>query len=196
MKRSVPVGALVLALLVAQSATITLGAQTTTFNLAGGLAIPTGDFGDFHESGYTLIAGIGLTQRASPIAFRAEGIYNEFNRKSSVLGNGNSRAGGITGNATYDFRLASGAFTPYVIGGIGFFSTRFGGGDSDTNVGWNVGGGLRFPLSGFSAYFEARYHYIWGPKASSLVPGGILPPGTEDRSANGQYFPVTFGIRF
>jgi hypothetical protein len=68
---------------------------------------------------------------------------------------------------------------------------------SSTDFGINVGGGFGFRLGDHAeAYFEARYHYIWGPKASSLVPGGILPPGTEDRNANGQYFPVTFGIRF
>ena len=68
---------------------------------------------------------------------------------------------------------------------------------SSTDFGINVGGGFGFRLGDHAvAYFEARYHYIWGPKASSLVPGGILPAGTEDRKANGQYFPVTFGIRF
>jgi opacity protein-like surface antigen len=68
---------------------------------------------------------------------------------------------------------------------------------SSTDFGINVGGGFNFRLGDHvHAYFEARYHYIWGPKASSFVQGGVLPPGFVDKNANGQYFPVTFGIRF
>jgi len=68
---------------------------------------------------------------------------------------------------------------------------------SSTDFGINFGGGVGFRLAEHAeVYVEARYHYIWGPKASSLVPGGVLPPGYEDKSGNGQYFPITFGIRF
>ena len=47
-----------------------------------------------------------------------------------------------------------------------------------------------------SFYVEARYHYILGPKASSFSQGGLLPPGFEDKNANGSYIPITFGFRF
>lgn len=68
---------------------------------------------------------------------------------------------------------------------------------SSTDFGINFGGGFGFRLAEHAeAYFEARYHYIWGPKASSFVQGGVLPAGVEDKNANGQYFPITFGIRF
>jgi hypothetical protein len=136
------------------------GGGSVRFNLAAGLALATSDFGDRNESGYSLVAGIGMTQPGSPISFRAEGIYNEFNPK---FGGGKATAGGITGNAIYE--LSSGptpTFTPYAIGGIGYFSTkepRFTNANQ-TNVGWNLGGGIRFPLSGFSAYVEARYHSV------------------------------------
>ena len=146
---------------------LTLGPQAaraqktpTTFNLAGGIGLPTGSFGDFNESGFSLIGGLGFAAPASPIRFRAEAAYNQFNHKSPS--SQSSRAGGFTGNAVYDFAMAPGAtFTPYAIGGIGLYGTRdFDNSDSQWNVGWNLGGGVRFPLTGFSVYVEARYHSV------------------------------------
>ena len=44
--------------------------------------------------------------------------------------------------------------------------------DADNNhFGWNVGGGLRFPLTGFSAYVEARYHSTSDFKFTPIVFG-------------------------
>jgi len=49
-----------------------------------------------------------------------------------------------------------------VIGGIGYYSTRDASFTTRTesNIGWNVGGGFQFPLTGFSGYVEARYHTV------------------------------------
>ena len=44
------------------------------------------------------------------------------------------------------------------------------------NFGYNVGGGVRFALSGFSAYVEARYHSI--------------------SNANVSFVPLVFGLQF
>ncbi len=60
----------------------------------------------------------------------------------------------------------------------------------------NFGGGVNVGSQAIQFYAEARYHYIWGPKASSFVQGGTLPPGVSDSNANGQYFALTFGLRF
>lgn len=146
-----------------------LAQNITTFNLAGGMAAPTSDFGDRTDAGYTLIAGIGVRQRGSPLSGRLEGIYNELDPE---FGRDKAKVGGITANAQYDFAPASGgSFTPYMIGGVGFFSTREPRFDDDnrTNVAWNLGGGLRIPLTGFSVYFEARYHRVADVNIS-LVP--------------------------
>jgi len=67
---------------------------------------------------------------------------------------------------------------------------------SSTDMGMDFGGGVTFKLGDAAQFYvEARYHYIWGPKASELAPNG-LPPGTEDKNANGSYIPITFGFRF
>jgi opacity protein-like surface antigen len=153
-------------------------AQTPTFNLAAGLAVANGNFGDRNDAGYALIVGIGMKPLASPLSFRAEGIYTEYNQNFE---DGKARAGGITGNAIYDFSIGTGMmFTPYAIGGIGYYSTRepvrnFNV-ESQTNIGWNIGGGVRFPLTGFSAYVEARYQSVGNV--------GI------------QFAPIVFGLSF
>jgi opacity protein-like surface antigen len=138
-------------------------AAHSTFNFAGGWAVPTGDYGTLNQSGFALIGGLGINAPGSPIRFRAEASYNQFNHKDSVdpFG-GSSRAGGFTGNAIYDFPMSRGSgFTPYAIGGIGLYGTRdFDDEETAWNVGWNLGGGIRFPLTGFSVYVEARYHSI------------------------------------
>jgi len=153
-------------------------ANTTHFNIAAGLTLPTGEFGNDNDAGYNLILGIGAKPRTSQLGFRAEGIFNEFNAHGT---DEKSRAAGITGNATYD--LATGnrtnANSLFVIGGIGYYRTR----DAsllftrnESNVGWNVGGGFQFPLTGFSAYVEARYHTV--------------------SNTNVRFVPISFGLLF
>jgi opacity protein-like surface antigen len=147
----------------------------TTYNLAAGGALPTGSYGDFNETGFALAGGLGLAMPASPIRFRVEAAYNQFNHKSPF--NESSRAGGFTGNAIYDFSSGRGSPTPYAIGGIGLYGTRnFDDQNTAWNAGWNLGGGIRFPLTGFSVYVEARYHSI--------------------SSADVSFAPITFGIVF
>jgi len=152
--------------------------NATHFNLAAGVTLPTGAFGDRNDAGYNVIVGLGMKQRGSALGFRAEGIYNEFNEHGT---NEKSRAGGITANATYDLSTNSRSNTSslYVIGGVGYYSTRetfFSFGESQTNIGWNVGGGFQFPLTGFSAYVEARYHTV----SSTVV----------------RFVPISFGLVF
>jgi opacity protein-like surface antigen len=61
---------------------------------------------------------------------------------------------------------------------------------SMTDFGINVGGGVSFPVGdSASIYFEARYHYIWGSEVKDST-------GKSYGKANGQFFPITGGIRF
>jgi opacity protein-like surface antigen len=63
---------------------------------------------------------------------------------------------------------------------------------SSTDFGINVGGGIAFRVAeAASIYFEARYHYIWGPTVDASAAGG-----SSSQKANGQFFPITGGIRF
>lgn len=157
----------------------TVHAQGANFSLSGGFSLANGDFGQRNDAGYSIGVGIGMTQAGSPISFRADGIYNEFNSK---FNDGKSHAGGVIASALYDFAMKDAPFTPYAIGGVGLYSTKEPSlveTESQTNVGWSLGAGIRFPLTGFSAYVESRYHSV-----STNAPGGVA------------FAPVVFGLRF
>ena len=98
-------------------------------------------------------------------------------------------ASGATGYVTVcDPVLYICSETPTSVNGVA--GTR-----SSTDVGMNVGGGLNVRLSQHvGAFFEARYHYIWGPSITQHnVPAGTQPASLK---ANGEFVPITFGIRF
>lgn len=152
-------------------------ANNFEFTIGAGAAFPTGSFGDHHDVGYNLNVGIGTKQATTPLGFRLEGMYNEWN--VSGVGDFKRHAGGVLANATYDIPLSPAGKnknnpgnTLYGIGGLGWLGT----GDGDTHLGWNIGGGFRFPLTGFSAFVEARYHSV--------------------SDGNVKFVPVTFGLAF
>jgi hypothetical protein len=61
---------------------------------------------------------------------------------------------------------------------------------SSTDFGMDFGGGVKF-----GAFFaDARYHYIWGPEVERQGTAGGTVSG--DGKANGQFFQLTFGIRY
>jgi hypothetical protein len=166
-------------------------AQSTNqfhLSLGGGLSVPTGDFGSSTDNGYNLVVGVSAHQPNQALGLRAEGFFNQFN--SNEFSDTHLQVGGITGNATYDFNLGSmsggrrgrarnnadnGGL--YAIGGLGWYQAKvttdnFGDLSSENHLGWNIGGGFRFPLSGFSAYIEARYNSmnLNGGSTLSFVP--------------------------
>ena len=150
------------------------------FSLSGGFSLANGDFGQRNDAGYAIGVGLGMAQPNSPLSFRLDGIYTEYNNKDFVE---KAQAGGVIASALFDFvQTRNASFTPYLIGGVGLYSTKepvvTGTDEGDTNVGWSVGGGVRIPLSGFSAYVESRYHSI------SNAPAGVA------------FAPIVFGLRF
>ena len=65
---------------------------------------------------------------------------------------------------------------------------------SSTDFGMDFGGGAKFGVF----YAELRYHYIWGPEVEERISNLPAVSTTTDsnRSANGQFLTVTFGVRF
>jgi hypothetical protein len=60
---------------------------------------------------------------------------------------------------------------------------------SSTDFGINGGGGYAFKISDSAKlYAEARYLYVWGPD--------VQVNGTTKANANGQFIPLSFGIRW
>ena len=170
--RSAAVAAILAAFAVSARAQSTSSAMH--FNIAAGATLPTGTFSDAVDLGYHVTGGIGLQDRSSSLGFRGEVSYNGFSGKN---GGSNGHVTGFTANFSYDLGSAGATASKlYMIGGVGFYNSGGENGGSDTNFGWNVGGGFRFPLSGFSAYLEARFHSV---------------SNTDIR-----YVPISFGLIF
>jgi len=140
--------------------------------VALGAAVPTGDFGDIAKMGYNVSGGLALSAPLVPIGVRVEGMYNAFDAKAPFTGTQKITAGTV--NATF-----GGAMLPmvYAIGGVGIYHFDPAGTENN-KFGFNIGAGLKIPLTGFGAHVEARYHHV-------SVGGGTF-----------SFIPVTFGVTF
>lgn len=175
--------AIVAAGLLAAAPTVGVAQSRMSLSLAGGLAAATGDLGNAVDLGFNAAAGVNLGGTRLPVGLRFEGAYNGFGYKNDIPGDVRI----ISGTANAVFNLSQTPDSPYLIAGLGAYNRRLSGGstfrasDSKTATGINVGGGLRFPLSGLSTFFEARYHRMLG---------------NSNEGANYQFIPITFGIMF
>ena len=151
-------------------------AAQARFGVSGGLAAPVSDLGDVADLGYNVTAGLFFGGTRVPIGARIDGSLNGFSLKNV---NEDVRVLDATANAVVN--IGQLPTSPYLIGGLGLYNSKFGSGDSENAVGVNLGGGLRFTLGDFSTFFEARYHRMLGDR---------------DRGGNLQFIPITFGIVF
>jgi hypothetical protein len=146
------------------------------FSVSGGLAAPMSDLGDAADLGYNVGAGLNFGGTYLPIGARIEGSLSQFSLKNL---NEDVRILNATANAVVN--IGQGNDSPYLIGGLGIYNSKFGNADSENAVGANLGGGLRFPVGGLNAFFEARYHAMLGDRGAG---------------ANLQFIPITLGIVF
>lgn len=143
-------------------------------SVSGGIAAPVNDLGDVADLGYNVAAGLNFGGTRLPIGARIEGSLSGFGLKDF---NEDVRIVNATANAVVN--LSQRADSPYLIGGLGLYNSKFGNDDSQNAVGVNLGGGLRFPLATLNTFFEARYHAMLGDRRDG---------------ANLQYIPITFGL--
>lgn len=142
------------------------GAQAQGYNpfqigASGGVGFPTGDLGNGTNTGYNIALVLGYKPQLLPVSVRAEAAYNQFGLQG---GGGNINIPSFTGNLAYDLPLGM-SFTPYAVGGVGLYrpSADLGGGNTGTenDFGWNIGGGVKIPLSSsFQTFIEARYNSV------------------------------------
>jgi len=152
----------------------------TSFSAAAGLAMPIGSTADGAKMGYNATLGLGIKPPLAPIGLRIEGMWNQFDLKNSSAG---MRLLAGTANVTL-----SGAGMPipmgYLIGGLGIYNSALTNlptgvtSSSESKVGFNVGVGLNFPLTGFSTYAEARLHIV------------------NTSGSSTKFIPIVFGIKF
>jgi hypothetical protein len=157
------------------------------FGVAAGAGAPAGDTGDTFETGFNGSAFLNWTPAVSPVGLRVEGMYHNMGVESQTDPD--------TGDAEIIAGLAGAVIAPkngtvkqYAVGGggvynvdvdrLGLVATR---GYNETELGWNAGGGVAFPLGKTNVFVEARYHSI----------------NTDGRDVERiQLVPVTVGIVF
>ncbi|HEY8835104.1 MAG TPA: outer membrane beta-barrel protein [Chthoniobacterales bacterium] len=150
---------------------------------SGGIAFPTSDLGNVTNTGYNVSVMVGYKPQLTPISVRAEAAYNQFGSK---IFNGNVNIPAFTGNLV--FGLPMGMLSPYAIGGAGLYRTNVdvtnGGSAGENHFGFNIGGGIKIPLStSFETFVEARYNRV-----SINNNGG----GSSSLS----FVPITVGVMF
>lgn len=164
------------ALVLAASSTVT-GAQAATtltkpFSLgfSGGASIPFGDLSSAVNTGYSLNGHVALAAPLLPISFRGDVGYNNWGAQG---GGSNAHMWSFTGNAVYSL-AALPIVHPYLIGGIGAYKGGVSSGsltvNDNTSFGYNIGGGVTLPLSGFNTFVEARYNQVTGGSSAKFVP--------------------------
>lgn len=129
---------------------------------ATGISLPAGVFADRYEAGVHVGVGVELRHSGSRVGWRVEGTWDDFSPKYGGRDN-HQRAGGLTANGILSLtppRLTAVAL--YAIGGVGYYNTRemVVSGGTQSNIGWDGGGGLRFPIGRAWFYLEGRFHDI------------------------------------
>jgi opacity protein-like surface antigen len=171
------------------------------FGVSAGAAVPTGDFGDGVNTGYSVDGIVTLRLPASPISFRGEVGYTRFGFKDGFLED--DEVGDVSGNLRFLSGVANvvlgvpagptAVVRPYLIGGVGIYNSRasFSGegitvnSNSQNNLGFNGGAGIEIPLSGITGLGEVRF-------VSVRTKGD----GDDDLGVNANHVAIRFGIRF
>lgn len=153
-------------------------AKPVQIGIAGGAAIPTSDLSDVASTGFNGTLTVGFSPAMIPLGIRIDGAYNQFAIKDAV-GSGNIHFVSVTGNFVY--KIPGATVSPYAIGGAGWYQAEVNltglGSGSENKFGWNLGGGISMPLSGFSTFIEARYNQVQTDTPLKFIP-------------------ITFGIMF
>jgi hypothetical protein len=142
------------------------------FNVNAGAAMPMSDAGDVWNAGFRVGAGLEFRAPVVPVGLRIDGGYDRMGLKLD----GSSKLSILSGTA--NAVLALPVMPIYMVGGIGMYRSDAGAGSTTTDLGFNVGMGLRLPLPMFAPFIEARLNQINGD------------------GSNFRYVPIVAGIRF
>jgi opacity protein-like surface antigen len=179
MKRTF-LGVVTAVLALTASAQVVHSQTSMQFGIAAGATLPTGDLGDFLDTGFHGMATLGFSPTMVPFAMRIDGMYNSLDASE---GDGTARILAFSANGI--FSMGGMMAAPYLIGGVGFYNTDFDipGADAQNDFGFNIGLGAKFNLSGFGTFAEIRFHHVMSEE--------------EDTGLSSmQFIPLTFGIMF
>lgn len=144
--------------LVALTAGAAQAQSPITWHAGIGLNLPQSDLGTGANTGFGLIAGGDYALRGSPIAIRGDLGWNHW----GLDGISESVSDlSITAAALYPFKT-KGAAKPYVDAGLGWyrFSSSVNGSPSNSDIGFNFGGGVNFMMGKTKMFADGRYHVV------------------------------------
>jgi opacity protein-like surface antigen len=180
--------ALVPAVSNAQRANHASAAKPYTFSIGAGLSVPTGDMSNGSKTGFNLQGAVQHALGMSPAWLRGEVAFHRFGSQNLGGADGHQSELGALANIGYSFPTTS-KVRPYVLGGLGLYSQKYsveqGGVNasiSESDLGFNGGLGVSFPMAGRKASLEARYHSVSG--------------GNKMGNQTSTFVPVTFSMSF
>jgi hypothetical protein len=123
------------------------------YGVSGGIAVPAGRLADDHSAGYGLEGFVEFAVPKQPYALRGEAMFQHFALKGGRTGKDvNLFAIG----PTVMYQIDQAPTQSFLTGGIAIYNAN----GEGTHPGFNFGGGLGFPLTGFWATAEARMHVM------------------------------------
>jgi hypothetical protein len=146
------------------------GLSAAHLGAAFGVSMPTGSLSAQHSAGFNLAAVAEYLAPFQQMGVRGELFYEHFATKPQSVGAHAAQATAAIINAVY--HVQGSALHTYLIGGMGLYHVTANG----TNPGFNAGVGIEIPLSGMTAYFEARLHKVLtnnSPYASLPITFGL-----------------------
>jgi opacity protein-like surface antigen len=155
-------------------------AQSGYWWLGMGLNTPTGDAGDAWEAGLGGTAGIGWN--LSSMKGWSVQIDGQMAKNNAKVGTGDVSLLGVFGNLAYDFNPGQ-KWNPLAYGGVGMMSMKATGASSQSEMSWQVGGGLSYMQSkNLMIWADIKYQNIMSdPKNTTFMPislGISMPWGT------------------
>jgi hypothetical protein len=168
-------------------AALTTGAATAAqaqspikLGIAGGVALPVSDVADSYDAGYNGTVTLAFNAPLVPVGLRVDGMFNRLSAKDDLLDAPDLDVSAVNANITYTL-LPLPVARIYLIGGAGYYSTKFRDTDLDSQgkVGYNGGAGVRIGAGGAQLFAEARYHRV-----------------NLDNDAKLEFVPVTIGFMF
>jgi hypothetical protein len=134
-------------------------AQITVF-IDGGATIPTGDYGDYANTGWMGSAGVTVPVGESGLFVAGTGFYGS-NNHSDIDGDKTNLLGGV---GSLGYAIASdGSMMPYVFGSVGFMQHSYKSDtypdleDSVSGLAFGGGAGVSFPLGGINGNVQGAY---------------------------------------
>ena len=143
-----------------------------------GVTFPTGDYGNYANTGYLGVAGISFPVGPAGLLVIGEGFFGQ-NSHSDIDGDKTLPWGGMGGLAYYLSPEEAGGI--YLFGQVGALVHKYSSdeseGSSETGLGFGGGAGYGFPLGGGTELFmEGRYmqgNFDDGNTAFFGIVGGV-----------------------